>query len=84
MNGTKNMIKKTSFLNEFKRYIFMILGCISYALSLRVFLIPNEIVGGGVSGAASLLELLFDLPAGLFIIVINIPILIFGFKLMGW
>jgi uncharacterized membrane-anchored protein YitT (DUF2179 family) len=49
-----------------------------------MFLIPNKIVGGGVSGAASLIEIVTTLPAGLFIVIINIPILIFGFKLMGW
>ena len=69
---------------EIMRYVFMIIGCISYSLSLGVFLIPNEIVGGGVSGAASLIELETGLPAGIFIVAINLPILIFGFRLMGW
>ena len=76
------MFKK--LLGEAKRYIFMVLGCFSYSLSLRSFLIPNGIVGGGVSGAASLIEMLSGLPAGLFIILINLPILFFGFKLMGF
>lgn len=76
------MFKK--LLGEAKRYIFMVLGCFSYSLSLRSFLIPNGIVGGGVSGAASLIEMKTGLPAGVFIVLINTPILIFGFKLMGW
>ncbi len=78
-NTTKQMLIK-----EFKRYFFMVLGCFSYALSLQMFLIPNEIVGGGVSGAASLIEIITGLPAGLFIVLINLPILFFGFRLMGW
>ena len=65
-------------------YIFMIIGCICYALSLRMFLIPNSIVGGGVSGVATIIELTTGLPAGLFILLINLPILVMGFKLMGW
>jgi len=75
---------KENLLKEIKRYAFMILGCLSYALSLEAFLIPNNIVGGGVSGAASLIHILTGLPTGLFIIVINLPILVFGFKTMGW
>lgn len=71
-------------LDIIERYLFMILGCICYSLSLRMFLIPNEIVGGGVSGAASLIEILTKIPAGYFILAINIPILIMGFKMMGW
>lgn len=77
-------LSKEEMLKEVRRYLFMIIGCFSYALSLQTFLIPNEIVGGGVSGAASLIEILTALPAGLFIVLINIPILIFGFRLMGW
>lgn len=62
----------------------MVIGCISYALSVRTFLIPCEIVGGGVSGAASLIHILTGLPAGVFIIAINLPILVMGFRLMGY
>jgi len=81
-----NMYNHKFPLKEVKRYLFMILGCISYSMSLAVFLIPNQIVGGGVSGAASLLEILTNgkLPAGVFIVALNVPILILGFKLMGW
>ena len=75
---------KATLRGEVLRYMFMIIGCISYSMSLAVFLIPNEIVGGGVSGAASLIELETGLPAGIFIVAINLPILIFGFRLMGW
>ena len=71
-------------MKEIKRYLFMIVGCLCYAASLGVFLIPNEIVGGGVSGAASLIQIITGLPAGIFIVLINVPILIFGFRLMGW
>lgn len=76
--------KKRKLLKEIRRYAFMVLGCFSYSLSLRMFLIPNDIVGGGVSGAASLIEMITRWPAGLFIILINVPILVLGFKLMGW
>ncbi|MBO4251884.1 MAG: YitT family protein [Clostridia bacterium] len=78
------MYSKQNTSDIIKRYAFMVIGCISYALSLRMFLIPNKIVGGGVSGAASLIEILTAIPAGYFIFAINIPILILGFKLMGW
>ncbi|MBE5732840.1 MAG: YitT family protein [Clostridiales bacterium] len=65
-------------------YIFMIIGCVCYALSLRMFLIPNSVVGGGVSGVATIIEITSGLPAGLFILLINLPILAMGFKMMGW
>ena len=77
-------IKSATIGETVKRYSFMILGCISYALSLRMFLIPLNIVAGGVSGLASLIEILSHIPAGYFIFAINFPILIAGLKLMGW
>ncbi len=76
--------KQQLLLTEFKRYLFMIIGCFCYSLSLQTFLIPNKIVGGGVSGAASLINILTGLPTGLFIVLINLPILFFGFRLMGY
>ena len=77
-------MNKTTLWNETKRYAFMVFASLSYALSLQAFLIPNTIVGGGVSGAASLINILTGLPAGLFIVLINLPILVMGFKMMGW
>lgn len=77
-------MNKKAIMTEAKKILFMVIGCICYSASLRVFLIPNHIVAGGVSGAASLIEILTGLPAGLFIFVINFPILVAGTKLMGW
>ena len=69
-------MNKKAIMTEAKKILFMVIGCICYSASLRVFLIPNHIVAGGVSGAASLIEILTGLPAGLFIFVINFPILV--------
>ena len=77
-------MNKKIVINETKRYLFMILACLCYGLSLQAFLIPNNIVGGGISGAASLIHILSGLPTGIFIVAFNLPILIFGFKMMGW
>lgn len=74
---------KKSLAFEFKRYAFMVLGCLCYALSLKAFLEPNHITAGGVSGAASLIHIVTGLPTGLFIAIINVPILILGFRKMG-
>ena len=74
---------KKNLAFEFKRYAFMVLGCLCYALSLKAFLEPNNITGGGVSGAASLIYLLTSVPTGLLIAIINVPILFLGFRKMG-
>ncbi len=66
-------------------YIFMLLACVAYGLSTSVFLAPNQIVAGGVSGLAVLINLLFNkISVGTLVIAINIPILILGIKFYGW
>ena len=63
----------------------MLLGCVCYGISTSFFLEPNSIVAGGVSGLAVVINYLFNnLPVGMLIIAINLPILIFGIKAQGW
>ena len=76
--------RKTILRHEAIRYMFMVLGCLSYALSIKLFLEPVRLTAGGVTGAASLIHLLFEkIPTGVFIVAINVPILLFGLKMMG-
>ena len=76
---------KKAILTEAKGYVFMLIGCVIYALSTRLFLAPNSIVAGGVSGLSVLINLLNEkIPIGLISIAINVPILIAGIKFQGW
>ena len=65
------------------RYLFMLLGCVCYAMSLNLFILPNHIVSGGVTGASALISYLTDWNVGLISILLNIPILLGGLKLEG-
>lgn len=59
-------------------------GGLVYALSVVVFLNPNNIVPGGVTGIAMVINHVFPfLPIGVLIIVINIPLFIAGAKFEG-
>lgn len=76
---------KKAILTEAKGYVFMLVGCIMYALSTRLFLAPNSIVAGGVSGLSVLINLINEkIPIGLISIAINVPILVAGIKFQGW
>ena len=56
----------------------MILGAAVYALSVSFFTAPNEIAPGGVTGLATMLNHLLDLPIGATALLLNIPLLIWG------
>lgn len=52
-------------------------------LAYSLFLIPHHFVPGGVSGIAIILNYFFHIPVGLQIIILNIPVFLFGLRLMG-
>jgi len=64
------------------RYSLIGLGIVIGALSLIVFLQPLDIAPGGVAGASTLLNELFDTPIGLMIFVLNIPIQLLGYLML--
>jgi uncharacterized membrane-anchored protein YitT (DUF2179 family) len=77
-------VKKT-VINELKGYLFMLLGCIAYGVSTSLFFVPNSIVAGGVTGLSVIVNFLYDkISVGMIFIIINLPILLFAFKFLGW
>lgn len=77
--------QKNNVWKEIKGYVFMLVGCIAYASSTSLFLAPNSIVAGGVTGLAVIINILSPvIPIGLISIALNLPILILGVKFQGW
>lgn len=62
------------------RLIMILLGSLLCALSINIFIIPHKLLGGGVSGLAIIAQYLTGLPSGYLILLLNIPIFIFGLK----
>lgn len=70
-------------MKKIRQYVGMTLGILIAAVAMNLFLIPHKIAAGGVSGLATVLHYLFDFPVGMIMLVINIPIFIFGLKILG-
>ncbi|MCK4339657.1 MAG: YitT family protein, partial [Candidatus Cloacimonetes bacterium] len=64
-------------------YLFIAVGTIIMSLSIVLFLSPNKIAAGGVSGLAVVFHHLFKIPIGLTMLVFNIPLFIIGIKCLG-
>ena len=64
-------------------FLGVTLGVILTALGLDMFLIPNKIAAGGVSGIATILHFLFHLPVGMVMLVLNVPLFLMGIYRMG-
>lgn len=69
--------------NILLEYLQIVLGCFIGALGLTMFLIPNKIAAGGVSGLATVLHYLFRLPVGWTMLVLNIPLFLAGVAFLG-
>jgi uncharacterized membrane-anchored protein YitT (DUF2179 family) len=65
------------------RVVLMILGSIFASIGVEIFLIPNSIIDGGVTGISIMASHLTKLPLGVFILVLNLPFLIVGYKQIG-
>ncbi len=64
-------------------YVQIILGCILGGVAYPLFLVPNSIAPGGLSGLAMILNHLFGLPVGMTSLAMNIPLFLIGYKAMG-
>ena len=54
-----------------QEYIFIILGALVQALSMRLFLIPAQLVSGGISGISQILNHFTNWPIGLMVFIGN-------------
>jgi uncharacterized membrane-anchored protein YitT (DUF2179 family) len=64
-------------------YILMTIGALLIAVAVRVFLIPNQVVSGGLTGIAQLLNSAIGTPVGAVVLLLNVPLLIAGFRRLG-
>ena len=78
-----NTILKSSLGTLVKEYALVTLGVVSYALGWSIFLLPNNLIGGGVSGFASILFYATGLPMGVTYIILNVLLLVIGTKILG-
>lgn len=62
---------------------FDLVGCILYAVGINCFIIPQDFASGGVSGIALIITYLTGLPNGTITFLLNIPLIIFSFKILG-
>lgn len=60
------------------------IGCIIYALSFVLFVIPRDLAPGGISGLAIVLNHFFSIiPIGKTIIILNAPLFLLSLKRLG-
>lgn len=64
-------------------YVYVIVGAAVIAIGFNVFLLPNQVASGGVSGISTILHGLFGWNPGIVQYAFNIPLFIAGVLLLG-
>lgn len=75
---------KRSMGKLFQNYILIVLASALYALAFNWCFVPNGIAFGGVTGIAQIINAVLPwVPVGTLVIVMNIPLFLLGWKLLG-
>ena len=75
---TKFILKRYSLT-----YLKIVLGTLLMAIGIAQFLLPNQLSSGGFSGIATIGYYLFNLPMGVLVLILNIPVFIISFFRIG-
>lgn len=54
-----------------------------FSFGLEEFLIPNQVIDGGITGISIIFSHLTGWPIGIFLFLLNVPFLIIGYKQIG-
>lgn len=72
-----------SYIEKGRDYVYVIIGAAIIAIAFNVFLLPNQIASGGVSGISTLLQSVFGWKPGIVQYAFNIPLFIAGIIFLG-
>ena len=70
-------------IKNLSQLLLMVFGTMLTGFAISVFLLPNKIVSGGVSGITTILYHTLGIPASISNVAINIFLLLIGIKVLG-
>ena len=80
-------MRVTNLKYNIKEFFFDILVFVvastAFSVGINCFLARNNILNGGFTGIATILNYLFEIPIGVAIFIMNTPLLIIAFKKLG-
>ena len=66
-----------------RKYLVLFLGAFIASIGLEIFLVPNEIIDGGVVGLSIMAGAITRQEYGIFLVLFNLPFLYLGYKQIG-
>ncbi|MDQ0197846.1 YitT family protein [Neobacillus ginsengisoli] len=66
-----------------QRVLLITLGAVLMAVGLEIFLVPNNVIDGGITGISIMLSYITGWKLGIFLFLLNIPFFFIGYKQIG-
>lgn len=75
-------MSKSRWKKLFVEIVGTIIGSLIMAIAISLFLLPNELSSGGFSGISTIIYYIFNIPAGITTLILNVPLFILsGYKI---
>ncbi len=75
--------QKSAISRHIKDFVFITLGVFSAAFGFKGFLLTNHFIDGGATGISLLISALTKVPLYVLLILVNIPFIFLGYRIMG-
>jgi uncharacterized membrane-anchored protein YitT (DUF2179 family) len=83
LEPAKKEHKELPFANMVKRIILILAGAAFVSVGLEIFLVPNHVIDGGITGISIILSHLTGLNLGVLLFTLNLPFFFLGYKQIG-
>jgi len=80
---SKTSHQKLPISKLLRRAFFILIGATLVSVGLEIFLVPNQIIDGGIVGISIIVSHLTGIKLGVFLFLLNLPFLLIGYKHMG-
>ncbi|MBX5436272.1 MAG: YitT family protein [Alicyclobacillaceae bacterium] len=81
--GTEHRPHPRRWLKTLERAFFLWLGAVLAAVALEIFLVPNNIIDGGITGISIILSHFTGWRLGVFLFGLNLPFILVGYRQIG-
>ncbi|MBD9105633.1 YitT family protein [bacterium] len=78
-----HILEKVEAKDKLKRYFELVIGILLIAIAFNLFLLPNELVFGGVSGLSIIVSKFITIDASTFIMMASLLLLVVSFLVLG-
>lgn len=83
MVKTTDVSKKSQLMKIFANIAFLTLGAVITGFALETFLVPNNIIDGGIIGISMIVSHVTKMNLGILVLILNAPFILLALQKMG-